>query len=206
MQRKLDYSLEEVRILKEILGSTTGNRRIRFADDQRRRLALKGNDLSPAERRDCCQLVKPATILAWFRRLVSEKYDSSKSRRRGPGRPRKADELRKLVIDISLANGGWGYTKIRDALRNGLGINIGRTTIADILREAGIEPAPEREKKRTWKQFMQSHWNSLYACDFFAVEALGGFGPVRYMAFFVIELRTRAVNIAGIRVNPTASG
>jgi putative transposase len=30
-----------------------------------------------------------------------------------------------------LANPGWGYTKIRDALRTGLGIEIGRTTVAD---------------------------------------------------------------------------
>ncbi len=65
-------------------------------------------------------------------------------------------------------------------MRNGLGIDIGRTTIADILHEAGIEPATEREKKRTWKQFMRSHWDSLYACDFFAVEVLGVFGPVRW--------------------------
>jgi putative transposase len=49
---------------------------------------------------------------------------------------------------------------------------------------------------------MRSHWDTLHACDFFAVEALGIFGPVRYMVFFVIELRTRAVEIAGIRVDP----
>jgi hypothetical protein len=70
-------------------------------------------------------------------------------------------------------NPGWGYTKIRDALRTGLGIEIGRTTVADILAEAGIEPAPERNKKRTWKPFIKAHWDSLCACDFFSVEALG---------------------------------
>jgi len=57
-----------------------------------------------------------------------------------------------------------GYTKIRDALRTGLKIEIGRTTVvANISSEAGIEPAPERENKRTWKQFMKMHWESLYA-------------------------------------------
>jgi hypothetical protein len=45
--------------------------------------------------------------------------------------------------------------------------------VASILAEAGIEPAPEREKKRTWKQFVKMHWETLYACDFFSVEALG---------------------------------
>lgn len=98
-------------------------------------------------------------------------------------------------------NLGWGYTKIRDALR-GLKIEIGRTTVANILAEAGLEPAPERTKKKTWATFLKSHWSTLYACDFFSVETLGAFGTVRHMVFFVIELKTRIVHIAGIRVNP----
>jgi hypothetical protein len=48
---------------------------------------------------------------------------------------------------------GIGYTKIRDAVNVGLGIDICRSTVANILNEAGIVPAPEREKQRTWKQF-----------------------------------------------------
>jgi len=74
--------------------------------------------------------------------------------------------------------------------------------VAEILAPAGIEPAPERAKKRTWKQFIPAHWDSLYGCDLFAVEALGLGGTVRYMVFSVISLKTRAVEIAGIRVDP----
>ncbi|MBN1605425.1 MAG: hypothetical protein JW940_02270 [Polyangiaceae bacterium] len=95
----------------------------------------------------------------------------------------------------------WGYTKIRDALR-GLKIEIARSTIANLLAEAGLEPAPERNKKRTWKQFVRSHWETLHACEFFAVETLGLFGTVRHRVFLVIELKSRAVHVAGIRVNP----
>lgn len=200
MQRKLDYSQEEIRVLKEIVLATTGSRRITFTADQRRRLALAGKELSPEERRKYCQVVKPATILAWFRELGARKYDSSAVRKLG--RPRKAREIRQLVIEMARANLGWGYTKIRDALRTGLKIEIGRTTVANILAEAGIEPAPEREKKRTWKQFMKIHWESLCACDFFSVEVLGIAGTVRYMVFFVIEIKSRAVEIAGIQVDP----
>jgi transposase len=199
MRRKLDYALEENRILKEPLRAATGTERIHFTPDQRRRLALAGKELTPKERRQCCQIVKPATILAWFRQLAARKYDSS---RRKTGRARKPRDIRKLVIEMALANEGWGYTKIRDALVQGLKIEIGRSTVADILKEAGIEPAPEREKKRTWKRFMKMHWDTLYACNFFGVEALGLFGTVRYMVFFVIQLKTRAVEIAGIRVDP----
>ena len=49
---------------------------------------------------------------------------------------------------------------------------------------------------------MKSHWDTLYACDFFSVEALCPFGTVRYMVFLVIELKSRAVEIAGIAVDP----
>jgi hypothetical protein len=68
----------------------------------------------------------------------------------------------------------------------------------------GLEPAPEREKRRTWKQFMKAHWDSLCGCDFFAVEALGLAETLRYRAFFVMALKTRAVEIAGIRALPPA--
>ena len=199
MQRKLDYTQEEVRVLKEIVAALTGNGRLSFTADQRRRLAVAGKALSPAERKKCCRLVKPGTILGWFRKMAAWKYDSSESK---VGRPRKRKDIRKLVVEMALANLGWGYTKIRDALRTGLKIEIGRTTVADILAEEGIEPAPEREKKRTWKRFMKSHWDTLCACDFFSVEALGPFGTVRYLVFFVIELKSRAVEIAGIAVDP----
>jgi hypothetical protein len=78
--------------------------------------------------------------------------------------------VQKLVVKLATANPRWGYTKIRDALHTGLGIEISRTTIANILAEAGIEPAPEREKTRTWKQFMKAHWDSLCGCDFFTIS------------------------------------
>jgi hypothetical protein len=104
--------------------------------------------------------------------MAAWKYGSSESK---VGRPRKKKDIRKLVLEMALANLGWGYTKIRDALRTGLKIEIGRTTVANILAAEGTEPAPERESKRTWKRFMRSHRDTLCACDFFSVEALGAF-------------------------------
>jgi len=108
MQRKLDYAQEEVRVLKDVLAAITGSGRIVFTAGQRRRLAIAGKELSPDERRRYCQIVKPATLLAWFRELGAGKYDSS---HRKVGRPRKARDIRKLLIEMALANLGWGYTK-----------------------------------------------------------------------------------------------
>ena len=199
MARRVDYLHEEVRVLKEALAAATGKSRIDFTAEQRRRLALKGKQLTVEERRACCQMVRPETILAWFRQLAADKYDSSKTRK--VGRPRKPSDIRQLVLGMACDNPGWGYTRIRDALR-ALKIAIGRTTVASILAEAGVEPAPERNRARTWARFLKSHWETLYACDFFSVEVLGVFGTVRYMAFFVMQVETRAVQIAGIRIAP----
>lgn len=196
LARRVEYLLEEVRVPREVYTQTTGRKRILFTPEQRRRLAIKGKALTPEERETCCQLVRPATILAWFRQLTGRKYDSSTQRSK-PGRPRKPDEIRALAVRLAKENLSWGYTKIRDALL-GLKIEVGRTTVASILAEAGLEPAPERLRKRTWKQFLRAHWETLYACDFFAVETLGAFGTVRVMVLFVIELRSRAEQIAGI--------
>jgi len=200
LARRIEYLLEEVRVLREVYTESTGRKRIPFTDEQRRRLALKGKALTPEEREACCQIVRPSTILLWFRQFAAQRYDSSTQRRKS-GRPRKATDIRELVIRLASENIGWGFTKIHDALR-GLKIKIGRTTVASMLAEAGIEPAPERNRKRTWKQFLKSHWETLYACDFFSVEVLGLFGTVRYLVYFVIEVKTRAVHVAGIRIAP----
>jgi hypothetical protein len=99
MQRKLDYTQDEVRTLKELLRTATGTARLSFTADQRRRLALTGKELTPEERRKYCQLVKPATILAWFRELGARIYDRSAARKLG--RPRTAHDVRKLVIEMA---------------------------------------------------------------------------------------------------------
>ncbi|MFC1642100.1 hypothetical protein ACFL5O_05345 [Myxococcota bacterium] len=100
MTRKVDYPREENRVLKEVLQAATGKSRLGFTNEQRWRLATKGKAL--AERDECCQIVRPSTILAWFRQLVARKYDSSNVR--GPGRPRKGNEIRDLVLRIASEN------------------------------------------------------------------------------------------------------
>jgi hypothetical protein len=87
-------------VLREVFKETTGLKRIPFTNQERRRLAVKGKALTPDEREICCQLVRPNTILDWFRRLTAQKYDSSMQHRK-PGRPRKAADIRELVIRIA---------------------------------------------------------------------------------------------------------
>lgn len=190
----IEYLQEETRVLQEQLG-----RRPRFNDDQRRRLAAKGKPVGRKALLCLANIVTSDTLLAWHRRLIAQKYDSSQKRR--PGRPLTAADLRELILRMARANRSWGYTRIQGALQN-LGHEIGRGTIAKVLKEAGVDPAPDRQKKTTWKEFLRAHWEVLAAADFFCVEVWTALGLVRYHVFFVIRLATREVHIAGIIPEP----
>jgi len=193
----IEYLREENRVLREQLA----DRRIRFTDEQRRRLAAKAKGLGRKVLEEVATIVTPDTLLAWHRRLIAQKYDGSGHRQ--PGRPRKADELEGLVVRMAEENRAWGYRRIQGALFN-LGHDIARSTIADILRRHGIEPAPERSRKTTWKEFLTQHWDLIVATDFFTIEAWTRRGLQRFVILFFMELSTRRVEIAGIASSPSA--
>ena len=86
---------------------------------------------------------------------------------------------------------------IQGALSN-LGYKVAHGTIANILKRNAIEPAPERIRKTTWKEFLAQHWEQIVAADFFTVEVWTRQGLRRFMVLFFIELSTRRVQIAGI--------
>src|SRR5215471_17464410 len=94
-------------------------------------------------------------------------------------------------------NRSWGYRRIQGALCN-LGHKVGRGTIAEMLARHGMDPAPERERKTTWKEFLTRHWELIVAADFFSVEAWTGRGLQRFLILFFMELSTRRVEIGGI--------
>lgn len=150
-QDAIEYLKEENRVLRKQLGE----RRLRFTDEQRRRLAAKAKALGREGLKEISDLVTPDTLLRWYRKLIAKKYDGSQ--RRGPGRPRVAETIRELVVRMASENSSWGYTRICGALRN-LGHDIGRNTVKRILAEHGIEPAPERRKRIPWSTFLKAHF------------------------------------------------
>ena len=187
----IDYLREENRILREQLGG----RRLRFTDGQRRRLAAKAKGLGRTILAEVATIVTPETLLSWHRKLIAQKYDGSA--RRGAGRPRTEGELEALIVRLAGENRDWGYRRIQGALSN-LGHEIGESTIAAILKRHGLEPAPERTRKTTWKEFLTRHWDMIVATDFFTVEVWTKRGLQRFMVLFFIDLATRKVEIAGI--------
>jgi transposase len=160
-QHMIEYLREENRVLREQLG----DRRLRLNDDQRRRLAAKAKGLGQRKRlAEVAGIVTPETLLAWHRKLIAEKYDGSA--KRGPGRPRTDREIEELVVRLAKENRDWGYRRMQGALSN-LGHQVARSTIGKILERNGMEPAPERSRKTTWKEFLNQHWEQIVAADFF---------------------------------------
>lgn len=109
--------------------------------------------------------------------------------------------IAELAVRMARENPRWGYTRIQGALAN-LGHCVGRTTIATILKDHGMDPAPERGMSTTWQQFLSVHWDVLAAADFFTVEVWGLRGLVTFYVFFVIELASRRIEVAGITPGP----
>jgi transposase InsO family protein len=165
-------------------------------------LAAKAHRLGRRVLQQFATVVSPDTLLAWHRHLIARKYDGHQ--RRGPGRPRTITEIRQLVVRMATENRDWGYTRIQGALAN-LGHDVGRGTIATILRQNGIEPAPDRRRGTTWREFLKAHWDVLAAADFFTIEVWTATGLTRYVVLFVIELATRRVHIAGITAEPDSA-
>jgi len=150
-----------------------------FTDAQRRLLAEKANAVGRKGLRDLNSIVCPDTLLRWHRQLVAQKWTFV--RRRRPGRPRTKQELAALVVKMATETRNWGYTRIQGAMAN-LGHKLGRGTIGRILKDAGIEPAPERGKHMPWSVFLKAHWKLFAASDFFSVEVWGWHGLVTHFA------------------------
>src|SRR3989475_6519401 len=95
-QHVIDYLIEENRVLREQIG----NRRMRFTDNQRRRLAAKAKKLGRKLLAQLETIVTPETLMAWHRKLIAQKYDGTSFRT--PGRRRTAKDIAALVVRMLL--------------------------------------------------------------------------------------------------------
>ena len=190
-----EYLAAENRILRAKLPA-----RLRLGDPERATLAEIGKRLGRKALREVTCVAKPDTILAWYRKLVAQKFDGSKHRQY-PGRPPVSSEVEALVVRMARENSGWGYDRIVGALAN-LGHRLSDQTVKNILRRHGIAPAPKRSQITSWKDFLVAHMNVLAGCDFFTVEVLSWRGLVTYYVLFFIHLESRRVHVAGITRHP----
>ena len=132
------------------------------------------------------------------------KWDYSE-RRRKVGRSPVAEETIGLLLRRARESPILGYDRIQGALEN-LGYKTSDSTVANVLREHGLEPAPERKRQTTWHAFLKTHWDVLAAIDFTTIEVWTKGGLVTFYLLFVLELATRRVQLAGCTTAPPKPG
>src|ERR1022692_1461576 len=142
-------------------------------------------------------LVTPDTILRWHRDIVRRRW-AARSMRGKTGRPATRRNIRALVLRLARENPEWGYRRIHGELA-GLGVKVAPSTAWEILKNAGIDPAPRRTGP-TWSQFLRSQADAILACDFFTADLPDG---SRAYVLAVIEHATRRVRILGVTLHPT---
>jgi putative transposase len=86
-------------------------------------------------------------------------------------------EIKRLVVRFAAENPSWGYRWIEGALAN-LGHHVDRTTVAKLLRRNGIDPAPARGSRMSWRTLLGAHRSTIAAIDFKTVAVLGRHGLV----------------------------
>ena len=106
-----------------------------------------------------------------------------------------------LTVKCAKENPTWSYDRISGAVST-LGYNSCDSTIGNVLKAHGIEPAPTRRRTGSWETFLEAHWDVMSAIDFTTVEVWTKGGPTTFYLLFAMELKTRRVNFAGCTTNP----
>jgi putative transposase len=112
-------------------------------------------------------LVTPDTILRWHRDIIRRRW-AARPIRGKTGRAATRRNITALVLRLARENPGWGYRRIHGELAS-LGVKIAASTAWEILKKAGIDPAPPRTGS-AWPEFLRSQAEAILACDFFTVD------------------------------------
>jgi putative transposase len=142
-------------------------------------------------------LVTPDTILRWHRDIVRRRW-AAKPRRGRTGRPVTRRNIRALVLRLARENPDGGYRRIHGELA-GLGVKVAAPAVREILKKAGIDPAPRRTGPG-WPLFLRSQAEAILACDFFTADLLDG---TQVYVLAVIEHATRRIRVLGVTSHPT---
>jgi hypothetical protein len=196
--RDKDVEILALRHQIAVLERQLGGRRVHFTAADRALLAALLHRLPRQALRRLRLLVRPGTVLRWHRDLIAGGTPP------GPGPRARAGPHRALDPRLGPApareNPRWGYRRLHGELLV-LRVKVAPSTVWEILKEAGIDPAPDRSST-TWADFLRSQAEALLACDFFETVTLTG---TRIFVLAVIEhysRRIRVLDATRIRVRP----
>ena len=120
------------------------------------------------------------------------------SRQHRPGRPAAVRSIARLTIRLAHENPLWGYRRIHGELTK-LGATVAASTAYEILRAAGIDPAPGRDGP-TWWQFLHAQAAGILAADFLHVDTVA---LTRLYMLVIIQHGTRRMHFGGVTAHPT---
>jgi hypothetical protein len=142
--------------------------------------------------------VRPETLLRWHRRLVARHWTYPHRR---SGRPPIDGHVRELILRLARENNSWDYLRIVCELRK-LGIDVSATLVRNVLRAAGVPPAPQRDRQ-DWRSFLRQHAATTLACDFLTVDTV--LRRRLYVLVFIC-IGSRRIEYIACTSNPTAAG
>src|SRR5258708_8022107 len=134
-----EYLAAENRILRAHLPA-----RLHLSDPERCTLADIGKRLGRKALEKVAHVATPDTILAWYRRLIAQKFDGSK-RRSYPARPRIDAAIEALILRMAPENPGRGYDRIV-AARPNPGHDVSDQPAGPLLRRHNLHPPPKRSQ------------------------------------------------------------
>jgi transposase len=197
--RDKDVGILALRHQLAVLHRQLGGQRVRFQPADRAWLAALLSTLPRPSLDRLRLLVRPDTVLRWHRDLHAHRHARA-SRPRRRGRPRTVRSIRALVLRLVAENPSWGYRRVHGELLT-LGIELAASTVWEILRTAGIDPAPDRAAT-IWAQFLRSQAEALLGADFIETITLTG---TRMYILAVVEHASRRIRVLGATTHPSAA-
>lgn len=196
--REKDVEILALRHQLSVLQRQLGDERPRFRPEDRAFLAALLSGLPRRTLRQLRLLVSPDTVLRWHRDLIRRRHARASARRR-PGCPRTVASVRRLVLRLARENPSWGYRRIHGELAV-LGIQVAPSTVWELLRSEGIDPAPNRSSV-TWPAFLRSQAEGILAMEF--IETVTTLTGQRQYILAAIHHASRRVRILGTTAHPT---
>jgi hypothetical protein len=194
--RDKDIEILALRHQITVLERQLGTNKAKFAPEDRAFLATLLAPLPRVVLRRLRLIVRPDTIMRLHRDLMKRRH----ARTCRPGRPGRPPTIHALTLRLTKENPSWGYRRVHGELTT-LGIKTAPSTAWEILKQEGIDPAPDRTST-TWADFLHSRAHALLACDFLETVTVTG---QRQYVLAAIEHASRRIRILGTTAHPTAA-